>query len=389
MDRLATVLAAEGEPNPLLPHTSELIVGIIAFVLLFLFLRAKVFPVFEKTFAERHDAIEGGMERARTAEEEAKELLAQYREQLADARHEAARLRESAREQGAQIIAEMREEAQAESRRLTEQAHQQIEADKSQALNSLRAEVGTLATTSPAASSASRSRTTPASAGSSTASSRSSRRGPTVPTAVQHSDGRRKPFGVARMRPASLQGASRESFAAARETLGTLIRSGDTDLHALGDELFAVTAVLDEQGPLRRALTDPSRNGDDRTALARGVFADKVGASALDVLAWAVRARWSGSRDLADAIELLAVDALMAAAEKAGRLETVEDELFRLGRIVAGAPELRSALTDQSAPVESRSALIEGLLEGKVTDETRRLVVQAVTAPRGRTFDSI
>lgn len=191
------------------------------------------------------------------------------------------------------------------------------------------------------------------------------------------------------MRPASLQGASRESFAAARETLSTLVRSGDTDLHALGDDLFAVTAVLDEQGPLRRALTDPSRNGDDRTALVRGVFGDKVGTSALDVLAWAVRARWSSSRDLSNASELLAVDSLMAAAEKTDRLETVEDELFRLGRIVAGTPDLRSALSDQSAPVASRAALIEDLLEGRVTDETRRLVVQAVTVPRGRTFDSI
>jgi F-type H+-transporting ATPase subunit delta len=191
------------------------------------------------------------------------------------------------------------------------------------------------------------------------------------------------------MRPASLQGASRESFAAARETLSTLVRSGDTDLPALADDLFAVTAVLDEQGPLRRALTDPSRSGDDRASLVRGVFGDKVGTSALDVLAWAVRARWSSSRDLSNAVELLAVDSLMASAEKAGRLETVEDELFRVGRIVAGTPDLRTALSDQSAPVTSRAALIEGLLEGKVSDETRRLVLQAVTAPRGRTFDSI
>ncbi len=149
MDRLAMLLAAteeEGEPNPLLPHLSELIVGSVAFGLLLLFLSWKVFPVFEKTFAERRDAIEGGMERAKTAEEEAKETLAQYREQLGDARHEAARLRETAREQGAQIIVEMREQAQSESRRLVEQAHQQIEADKSAALNQLRTEVGTLAT---------------------------------------------------------------------------------------------------------------------------------------------------------------------------------------------------------------------------------------------------
>ena len=140
------VLAAEDEPNPLLPHLSELIVGAVAFALLLWFLQKKVFPVFEKTFAERRDAIEGGMERAKEAEEEAKETLAQYREKLADARHEAARLREDAREQGAAIIAEMREQAQAEARRLTEQAHQQIEADRVQAVNSLRTQVGTLAT---------------------------------------------------------------------------------------------------------------------------------------------------------------------------------------------------------------------------------------------------
>ena len=146
LQSVSAVLAAEEEPNPLLPHTSELIVGAIAFALLYFFLRRMVFPVFEKTFAERRNAIEGGMERAKEAEEEAKETLAQYREQLADARHEAARLREQAREQGTAIIAEMREQAQAEARRLTDAAHQQIEADKSQAINQLRQQVGTLAT---------------------------------------------------------------------------------------------------------------------------------------------------------------------------------------------------------------------------------------------------
>ena len=143
---VALQLAAEGEPSPLLPHLGELIVGLVAFALLFLFLRAKVFPMFEKVYAERHDAIEGGMARAKKAEEEAKETLANYREQLAEARHEASRLREDAREQGTTIIAEMREQAQAEARRITEGAHQQLEADKQQAINQLRSTVGTLAT---------------------------------------------------------------------------------------------------------------------------------------------------------------------------------------------------------------------------------------------------
>jgi ATP synthase F0 subunit b len=86
------------------------------------------------------------MERAKQAEAEAKEALEQYRAQLAEARHEAARLREDAREQGATILAEMREQAQAESRRITDAAHQQIEADRQQAVNQLRVQVGALAT---------------------------------------------------------------------------------------------------------------------------------------------------------------------------------------------------------------------------------------------------
>ena len=189
------------------------------------------------------------------------------------------------------------------------------------------------------------------------------------------------------MTSSGLTGASRESLAAARETLATLIRTGDTDLAAVADELFGVTAVLDSEHGLRRALVDPSRDGDARAGLVRAVVGDQVSGATADLLSWVVRARWSVPRDLADAVELLAVEAQVAAAEKAGRLDEVEDELFRVARAVAGAPELRSALSDRSAPVENRAALIEDLLGDRATDETRRLVRQAVVAPRGRSFD--
>jgi F-type H+-transporting ATPase subunit delta len=189
------------------------------------------------------------------------------------------------------------------------------------------------------------------------------------------------------MTASGLQGASRESLAAARDTLGTLLRAGDTDLAALSDELFDVTSLLDREKGLRRALTDPSRSGDDRAGLVRGLLSDRVGSAGLDVLVWAVRARWSAPRDLADAVELLAVEARVAAAEKAGRLDAVEDELFRTARVVAGSPELRVALADRSAPLDSRAALVEDLLAGKATDETLHLVRRAVVAPRGRSFD--
>ena len=138
--------AAATQQDPLIPSLPELIVGTICFVLVFGFLGKMFLPRIQKTLAERTDLIEGGLNRADEAQAEAKQVLEQYRQQLADARHEAARLREEAREQGAQIIADMREQAQAEARRLTESAQAQIQAERQQALTSLRAEVGALAT---------------------------------------------------------------------------------------------------------------------------------------------------------------------------------------------------------------------------------------------------
>jgi F-type H+-transporting ATPase subunit b len=132
--------------NPLLPSWPEFIIGTILFILVFGAMAKLLLPRIQKTLAERTDLIEGGLNRADEAQAEAKALLDQYREQLAEARHEASRMRAEAQEQGAQIIAEMREQAQAEGRRITESAQAQIEAERQQALISLRAEVGKLAT---------------------------------------------------------------------------------------------------------------------------------------------------------------------------------------------------------------------------------------------------
>ncbi len=139
-------LAAEASQNPLVPAGAELVIGTICFVLVFGVLAKMLMPRIQKILTERTDQIEGGLARAEEAQAEAQQLLEQYRQQLAEARHEAARLREEAREQGAQIVAELREQAQAEARRITEAAQAQIEADRQHALTALRAEVGTLAT---------------------------------------------------------------------------------------------------------------------------------------------------------------------------------------------------------------------------------------------------
>jgi F-type H+-transporting ATPase subunit b len=104
--------ASSGSQDPLIPTLTELIIGSIAFLIVFGFLGKLALPRIQKLLQERTDQIEGGLERALEAQAEAARVLEQYRRQLAEARHEAARLREEAKEQGAQIIAEMREQAQ-------------------------------------------------------------------------------------------------------------------------------------------------------------------------------------------------------------------------------------------------------------------------------------
>ncbi len=143
------VRAAEAhgeEHNPLLPEWIEVILALVVFGLLVLAFRRWVVPNFEKTYAERTSAIEGGLKAAETKQAEADQKLAELDRQLSEARHDAARIREEAREQGAAIVSEMREQAQAESSRIVEHGKAQIEAERQQAVASLRTEVGTLAT---------------------------------------------------------------------------------------------------------------------------------------------------------------------------------------------------------------------------------------------------
>ena len=130
--------------NPLIPALPELIIGAIAFLVVFAALWRVLLPRIQKTLEERTDKIEGGLLRAEEAQAEAARTLEQYRAQLSEARQDASRIRAEAQEQGAQIIAEMREQAQAEARRITDAAHAQLDADRQQALAALRAEVGAM-----------------------------------------------------------------------------------------------------------------------------------------------------------------------------------------------------------------------------------------------------
>jgi F-type H+-transporting ATPase subunit b len=142
------LLAAEsgGEaPNPLIPPWQEIVLGLIAFGLLCFVLMRFVFPQMEKTFAARVDAIEGGIRRAEAAQAEANQLLEQYRAQLAEARTEAARIRDEARADAEDIRQDVLAKAREESDRIISAGRDQLAAQRESIVRDLRSEVGSLA----------------------------------------------------------------------------------------------------------------------------------------------------------------------------------------------------------------------------------------------------
>lgn len=188
----------------------------------------------------------------------------------------------------------------------------------------------------------------------------------------------------------ALQAASRESLADLNARLDVFIgQVGGPDLDRLAGQLFSVARLLSGETTLRRHLADPAVSEEARTGLAERLLGSQLDRPALEAVAAAVAARWSRPVDLVNALESLARNAVLGSAGKSERLDEVEDELFRFGRILAREPELSGLLADTSRPLDGRVALLDGVLSEKVTPATATLLRQAVSLPRGRHLDVI
>jgi F-type H+-transporting ATPase subunit delta len=181
-----------------------------------------------------------------------------------------------------------------------------------------------------------------------------------------------------------VRGASRASFAGLTERLEAENITSPTVATRLGDELFAVVGLLDAEHGLRRALSDPGKPAAEKAAVASALLHGKVTGRTEALVVAAVESRWATSGDMVDAIEQLAIEALVLTAQAEDGLDDLEDGLFRFGRVVAAQPELRAALASTSVPADPKDHLLSTLLRGKVTPVTLRLITQMVTHPRGR-----
>jgi F-type H+-transporting ATPase subunit delta len=186
-----------------------------------------------------------------------------------------------------------------------------------------------------------------------------------------------------------MRGSSAASFRAVRAGYEPVLQAAGEEAAVLGAQLFSVVDALLRSASLRRAVSDPSRSGSDKAALAHDLLDGRADPRVADLVAMLAEARWSSEEDLVDAVEELAATSVFASAEARGDIETVEDELFRLDRAMVGQRELRRSLVDRSASPQARADLVRALLEGRVCPATLQLATRGAFEPRGRTMSAM
>lgn len=190
-----------------------------------------------------------------------------------------------------------------------------------------------------------------------------------------------------------MHGASRATYAELREKLAAVTASvsgnaGEAIAQQAGDELFAVTRLLDSERGLRRALADATKPAAEKSAIARSLLRGKVSQTVEDLVAQAAEGKWAGPGDLSDAVERLAIEALAIAAQRGDRLDDLEDDLFRFSRVVSAQPGLRDVLKG-SADVPAKQSLLANLLSSKVSAPSLSLITALLTHPRGRSPQAV
>ncbi len=174
-----------------------------------------------------------------------------------------------------------------------------------------------------------------------------------------------------------LRGPSVEALLRAERELAVQLGTAEPDRASrVGEDLFALAAVLGSEPRLRRTVTDVSVDGTARSALVRSLFGRKVDAVTLEVLALLVAQRWTSPGDLAVALERLGVETTVRGSGDPARLA---DELFAVERLVSQVPELRDALGDPARSPDDKRLMLRDLLGARLLPATASLVAQALT----------
>jgi F-type H+-transporting ATPase subunit delta len=358
---------------------STFIGQLIGFAVIVFIIVKWVVPPVKGLMRKQQEAVRVALEESAEAAKKLADADAMHAKALADAKAQSAKVTDEARSDSERIAAQLQEQAGHEAERIKTQGEQQIQLLRQQTIRGLRHELGS----------------------ESVQKAEDLVRQYVADPAQQAATVDRFLGDLESMAPSAAvleAGATLNLRAASREALAELVKKFDqtaegldaAGLSTLADDLAGVAKVLLDEPVLAKHLADPTDNSAPKVALAQKLFDGKVSAPALDVLKEAVAQRWSAEANLVDGLEHVARLALLVRADKNNEGEAVEEQLFRVGRILDDQPRLTSLLSDYTTPAQGRVGLLRKVLDGAggVNDTASALLTQTVELLRGERADS-
>lgn len=356
---------------------STFIGQLIGFAVIVFILMKWVVPLVRDMMRKQQDAIRAALAESAEGAKKLEDADAMHARAVEDAKAESARVTEEARQDSERIAAQLQEQAGLDAERIKAQGAQQVQLLRQQVIRQLRTGLGE-GSVQKAAELVRQHVADPAA------------QAATVDRFLDELDSMSSSTAVIETgASARLRAASRQAMATLSEEFDSVAgRLRESGLTTLADELASVVTLLVNEPNLARHLAEPSDNPQAKIALVDRLLSDKLDSHTLELLRTAVSQRWSADADLLGGIEHIARLALLKLAELNDEVDEVEDQLFRFGRVLDAEPRLSTLLSDYTAPVEGRVALLNKVLGDEGVNPTAKaLLAQTVRLLRGERAD--
>lgn len=176
----------------------------------------------------------------------------------------------------------------------------------------------------------------------------------------------------------------------ARKKFAKQIAQAGSAARQVGEQLFAFSALLDESGSVERAMTDPSRPDCDKVILIDDLLAgSNADALTVEILKDLAARRWSRVDHVANAVEDLAIDCILSAADAAQVTGTVAVQLAQIHSAILNLPVVRQRLSDTEASAQARVTFFHDLFDDQHLNEFTVILAEHATRDlRQRRFAS-
>jgi F0F1-type ATP synthase delta subunit/F0F1-type ATP synthase membrane subunit b/b' len=338
-----------------------------------------VVPPVRKMMADQQNAVRQQLADSAAAADRLAEASRAHEKAKEDAKAEAKRITEEAQSDAKRIVEQLHAQADSEVERIKVQGTKQVELLRAQLIRQLRQDTG--AESVRRAGELVR-----------TFVGKPAQQSATVDRFLDDLDAMApSEADVAYPVGAKMRSASRTALGDLVKALGETAEDlDDKGLSTLADDLTSVAGFLIHESAVTRHLTVQAEDAAPRVRLLERLVSGKVGQPALDVLKKAVSERWSAEPDLVDALELVARQALLIRAERAGQVDDVEDQLFRFSRILDAQPRLALLLGNYETPPDARIRLLRKVLDSAgagVSPITAELLAKTVELLRGQSAE--